>query len=83
MKAIGNVGVFQFFAHANHRGDCQCPAKAGRHAIGEGLGEIIATFHHKQRTTQDSAVYRDQRQENAQRIVKWREVLIENHLKNL
>ena len=78
-----NVTVFQFLSNPGEANNCQCPAKSASNTKDNTFNESIIPLLHEQRTTENRAVHCDQRQEDAKRVVKRREKLIESHFKDL
>src|SRR5690606_23944021 len=82
-QPLWHIAVLELLAYPRQRGYRQRPANPRAGAVDDTLREGVAAFHHEQRGTHDGAVHRDQRQEDAQRVVERRHVFIQHHLENL
>src|SRR5690606_18050402 len=83
LQAGRHITVLQFFADTGQGRNGQRPADTGTDAVDRTFTKGVVTLYHEQYRTHDGAVYGNQRQEHAQRVVQRRYVLIQYHFQNL
>ena len=78
-----DVTVFEFFAYPGQNNDGQCPTEPTANTKYDAFDKHVFALLHEQGSTKDRTIYRNQWQENSERVVEsWKE-LIEEHLQDL
>src|SRR5690606_4639856 len=82
-QAVGHITVLHFFANTGQRGNCERPTSTGTCTEHNALAEVVITLHHKQRSSHNGAIYGNQWQKYAERVIESRDVFIQYHFHNL